>query len=106
MGLLAFCVSQMVHAVRLPHERQSDPRFKAADQLAKALSLDMADWWTPTAEGYLGTIKKVRFLKRTRRGRVKQTSRGWASLKKGELAAAAEERLAQSRGLPEILQSR
>jgi hypothetical protein len=34
----------------------------AADQLAQALSLDMADWWTPTGESYLGRVKKEQIL--------------------------------------------
>jgi hypothetical protein len=36
----------------LPHLRG------AADHLALALNLDMADWWTPTGETYLGRVKK------------------------------------------------
>jgi ParB family chromosome partitioning protein len=58
MELLAFCIGQTVHAVRLAHDSGSAPRFLAADRLAKALNLDMADWWTPTVETYLGRIKK------------------------------------------------
>jgi ParB family transcriptional regulator, chromosome partitioning protein len=52
MELLAFCVGQTVHAVRLAHDSRSAPRFVVADQLAKALNLDMDDWWTPTGENY------------------------------------------------------
>jgi len=38
------------------------PRFVAADQLAQAVNLDMADWWTPTGESYLGRVKKDQIL--------------------------------------------
>jgi ParB family chromosome partitioning protein len=62
MELLAFCVGQTVHAVRLAHDSGSAPRFLAADRLAKALNLDMADWWTPTGENYLGRVKKDQIL--------------------------------------------
>jgi ParB family transcriptional regulator, chromosome partitioning protein len=58
LQLLAFCVGQMVHAVRVPHESPTQPRLVAADQLAKAVHLDMADWWTATSESYLGRVKK------------------------------------------------
>jgi ParB family chromosome partitioning protein len=56
--LLAFCVGQTVHAVRVPHESPTQPRLVAADQLAKAVQLDMSDWWTATGESYLGRVKK------------------------------------------------
>ena len=60
--LLAFCIGQTVYAVRLPHDVRTAPRFVAADQLAKAVNLDMADWWTPTGETYLGRVKKEQIL--------------------------------------------
>jgi ParB family chromosome partitioning protein len=62
IDLLAFCVGQTVHAVRLHHDGRQ-PRFVAADQLAQAVKLDMADWWTPTRERYLGRVKKEEILK-------------------------------------------
>ena len=33
-----------------------------ADRLAAALDLDMAEWWQPTAESYLGRVSKARIL--------------------------------------------
>ena len=50
LELLAFCVGQTVHAVPLAHDSRNAPRLVAADQLAKAVNLDMADWWTSTGE--------------------------------------------------------
>jgi ParB family transcriptional regulator, chromosome partitioning protein len=61
LDLLAFCIGQTVHAVRLHHDGRQ-PRFVAADQLAQAVKLDMADWWTPTGESYLGRVKKDQIL--------------------------------------------
>ena len=60
--------------------RARQPRFVAADQLAKAVNLDMADWWTPTGESYLGRVKKEQILEAIRRGdRVKRILRTSAS---------------------------
>jgi ParB family transcriptional regulator, chromosome partitioning protein len=70
LDLLAFCVGQTVHAVRLPHESPTQDRFVAADRLADAVNLDMADWWTATGgEATLGASKRTRSLKRSARDR-------------------------------------
>ena len=104
IDLLAFCVGQTVHAVRLHHDgRQS--RFVAADQMAQAVKLDMADWWTPTGERYLGRVKKEEILRVIGEGTSETNFEDLRKLKKGELVAAAERRLAESRWLPEILKS-
>jgi ParB family transcriptional regulator, chromosome partitioning protein len=55
LDLLAFCIGQTVHAVQL-HRDGRQSRFIAADQLAQAVNLDMADWWAPTKESYLGRV--------------------------------------------------
>ncbi len=105
LDLLAFCVGQTVHAVRLQHDSRTAPRFVAADQLAKAVNLDMADWWTPTGEGYLSRVKKEQIIQAIGEGSDEKNLEDLRKLKKGELVAAAERRLAQSRWLPEILKS-
>jgi ParB family chromosome partitioning protein len=103
--LLAFCVGQTVHAVRLAHDSGSAPRFVAADQLVKALNLDMADWWTPTGENYLGRVKKDQILEAISQGTGETNLEELRKLKKPELVAAAEVRLSGTRWLPEILKS-
>ena len=45
-GLLAFCVAQTVKAVKLKHDRADSDRLINADELAAALNLDMAAWFT------------------------------------------------------------
>ena len=103
--LLGFCIGQTVHAVRLHHDSRTAPRFVAADQLAQALNLDMADWWTATAESYLSRVKKEQILEAIGEGTSETNIDDLRKLKKGELVAAAERRLAGSRWLPEILKS-
>ena len=104
LELLAFCIGQTVHAVRLHHDGRQ-PRFVAADQLAQAVNLDMADWWTPTGESYLGRVKKEQILEVIGEGTSETNFEDLRKLKKAELVAAAERRLAESRWLPEILKS-
>jgi ParB family chromosome partitioning protein len=76
--LLAFCIGQTVHAVRLPHDVRTAPRFVAADQLAKAVNLDMADWWTPTGETYLGRVKRSKSWRQLPRVPLKRILRTYA----------------------------
>ncbi|HWW12141.1 MAG TPA: ParB N-terminal domain-containing protein, partial [Brevundimonas sp.] len=56
MGLMAHCVSLSLDAVRGWDNRPM--AWKHADRLASALDLDMSDWWSPTAERYLGAVTK------------------------------------------------
>jgi ParB family chromosome partitioning protein len=105
LDLLAFCVGQTVHAVRLPHESGTQPRLVAANRLAQAVNLNMADWWTPTGESYLGRVKKDQILEAIGEGTGETNLEELRKLKKAELVATAEERLAESRWLPEILRA-
>jgi ParB family chromosome partitioning protein len=105
LDLLAFCVGQTVHAVRLNHDSSTAPRLVAADQLAQAVNLDMADWWTPTAESYLSRVKKDQILEAIGEGTTETNFEDLRKMKKAELVGAAERRLAESRWLPEILKS-
>jgi ParB family transcriptional regulator, chromosome partitioning protein len=104
IDLLAFCVGQTVHAVRFHHDGRQ-PRFVAAAQLAQAVTLDMADWWTPTGESYLGRVRKDQILAAIGEGTGETNFEDLRKLKKPELVATAERCLAGSRWLPEILKS-
>ena len=65
-----------------------------ADQLAAALSLDMAQWWQPTAASYLGRVTKARILEAVAKASRRRRRRTSPSLKKDALVERAEERLA------------
>jgi ParB family chromosome partitioning protein len=99
--LLAFCVGQTI----LPHESPTQARFVAADRLAASVNLDMADWWTATGESYLGRVKKDQIIEAIGEGTGETNLEELRKLKKADLVATAEQRLAQSRWLPEILKS-
>lgn len=101
--LLAHCTSLVLDAVRRPQESISSGRLLHADQLAAALGLDMAKWWRPTAASYLGRVSKARILEAVKEGVSSEAAENLAKLKKDALVALAEERLAGTGWLPEIL---
>lgn len=105
LELLAYCVSQTVYAVLRPHGPPTSARLSAAAQLAKALDFEMADWWEPTADNYLGRIKKSQVLAALQEAGKADDLPELATLKKGSLAALAQERLAGTRWVPELLKS-
>ena len=87
--------------------RRHDPgagRLADADELARALNLDMAQWWQPTKASYLGRVTKAQALDAVAEGVSREAAENLAKLKKDALAALAEERLAGTGWLPAILQ--
>jgi ParB family chromosome partitioning protein len=76
---------------------------RAADALARAAGLDMVDWWTPTAVGYLSHVPKALILQTLQEAGVEADTAKLAALKKGDLVTMAETRLAGSRWLPAVL---
>lgn len=102
LDLLAFCAGCSVNAVRKRHER-SEARLAHADKLAGALGLDMTQWWQPTAERYLRHVPKARILEAVKEAVTPEAADNLAKLKKDALAREAEQRLAGSGWLPEIL---
>ncbi len=104
LDLLAYCAGCSVNAVRKRHER-SEARLAHADRLAGALGLDMTQWWQPTAESYLRHVPKARILETVREAVTPEAAENLVKLKKDALAAEAEQRLANTGWLPEVLRS-
>jgi len=102
LELLAWCAAQTVNAVRLPHQHPGDARLGAADRLAEALALDMADWWRPTAAGFFMRVKREQAMDALVEATGAKDVIALSKLKKSELAAEAEKRLADCRWLPSI----
>jgi ParB family chromosome partitioning protein len=101
-GLLTFCAAQTVNAVLLKSERPDSRRMAHAALLAEALHLDIAAWFTPSAENYFGRISKAAIVAALKdiKGDV---APAWTGMKKSELAALAERESAGRRWLPELL---
>lgn len=102
LSLLAYCTARMVYAVRQPWN--SEPkRLAHADRLAVAVGLDMAEYWTPTVDSYLGRVTKTRIVEAVREGVSDRDLESLANLKKAEMASHAERLLADKHWLPAVL---
>lgn len=104
-ALFAHCVAMTVNAVHEPYNRR--PRALAhAGVLAATVRLDMAKTgWTPTADSYLGRVTKAHILEAVREVKGETAADRIAGLKKPEMVAAAEELLAGTGWLPEVLRT-
>ena len=104
LSLLAYATAHTVDAVQRGWEGRRRG-LRHAGQLAAALGLDMADWWAPTAESYLGQVPKARILEAVREGVSDKDAGHIAGLKKEAMVEHAERLLAGSRWLPEPLRA-
>jgi ParB family transcriptional regulator, chromosome partitioning protein len=93
IGLLAYCVAATV----------KPERTDAFNALAGAVGLDMTQWWQPTAVNYLGRVSKALILEAVTECVSPNAAANLASLKKGDMATNAEERLAGKGWLPAVL---
>lgn len=104
-ALFAHCVALSVNAVYEPWNRR--PRaLSHADRIAEAVRLDVAAaGWSPTADNYFGRVTKARIVEAVREARGDTAAQLVEHLKKGEMAARAEELLAGSGWIPEPLRT-
>ncbi|ELR9005299.1 TPA: ParB N-terminal domain-containing protein [Pseudomonas aeruginosa] len=89
--LLAVCVAASVDVVT-PRATSHQP----GAELARAVGLDMAAWWQPSAEGYFNHIPKAAILDAVQQFAPLHVTR-LAKLKKADIASEAE-RLADGTG--------
>jgi ParB family chromosome partitioning protein len=103
LSLLAHCVGLSVNAVHGYERRLA--AWTHADQLATSLDLDMADWWSPTADRYLARVTKAHTLAAVREAVSPEAAERLTGLKKDALVAAAEPQLVAARWLPGLLRT-
>jgi ParB family chromosome partitioning protein len=101
--LVTFCAAQSIDAVRGKQDRIDAPRLCHADELAAALGLDMALWWSPTRDSYLGRVSKVLILEAVKDGVSAQAAENLSGLKKEVLIDRAAQKLSGRGWLPPIL---
>ncbi len=102
-ALFAHCTSLAVNVVKEPWNRRPDA-FAHGDQLARAISLDMAAaGWKPTVDNYLGRVPKARILEAVREAKGEHSAQLIDHLKKAEMAKEAERLLDGTGWLPEPL---
>lgn len=98
LQLLALCVASSLNAVT---SRTNEP---CAASLAQAVALDMAAWWTPTAEGYFRHVSKAAIADAAQEFAPEHATRLRALTKAG--SAAEAERLVVGTGwLPAMLRN-
>jgi ParB family transcriptional regulator, chromosome partitioning protein len=95
----AFCVAITLDAV------QSDESSQAAAGVARAAGLDMRDWWRPTADAYLAHVPRTRILEVVAQAVTPEAVTPLVKMKKVPLAHAAEELIAGTGWLPEVLRT-
>jgi ParB family chromosome partitioning protein len=97
LELLGLCAALTVNAL---------PAASAAydaNAIAKAADLDMADWWEPTAEGFLNHVSKAQIVQALKDAGPDLAHDGVEGMKKDVLVNTAASRLAGTRWLPAVL---
>lgn len=94
LDLLAFCSAATLNAL------SSTGAASDANALAEAVDLDMADWWEPTAAGFLNHVSKAQIVQALKEAGPELADDGIGTMKKDVLVAKAASRLAGKRWLP------
>ena len=71
-----------------------------SNAIAEAVNLDMADWWEPTAQGYLNHVPKAQIVQALKVAGPDLARDGVEGMKKDALVNTAVSRLAGKRWLP------
>ena len=100
LDLLALCAALTLNA--LP----STGAASDSSALAEAVGLDMADWWEPTAQGYLNHVPKAQIVQALKEAGPDLAEDGVGAMKKDVLVVKAASRLAGKRWLPAMLRTR
>jgi ParB family chromosome partitioning protein len=104
-ALFAHCVALSIDAVFRPYDRRSG-MVTHAGQVASAVALDLrAAGWRPSADAYFGRITKAQILEAVREAKGEVAADRIASLKKPEMAKAAEDLLQDCDWLPAVLRT-
>ena len=98
--LLALCAALTLNAMPNQSGRHE------LEAVAAAIGLDMADWWEPTAEGYLSHVSKAQIVQALKDAGADPTEAGLDDMKKDALVAKAASGLAGKRWLPAMLRPR
>lgn len=99
LALLTFLTAQSVDAI---HGRERD-QFQPCDELAEALSLDIAEWWEATPETYLQAVTKAKLVEAVTEAVDAKAAATLESMKKDAAVAAAAAQLHGKRWLPKPL---
>lgn len=99
LSLLVFATANTVDAV----QASAADSMKSADLAAKALGLDMADWWQPTPEAYLELVPKAKIIEAVTEAAGSVAAQPLLKMKKQEAVNHAAQQLQGKRWLPQVL---
>lgn len=100
LELLAYLTATSLNAVQSEGRRND-----FADPLHLALGLDMADWWQPTRDSYLGRVSKAQVIAAVTEAVSRESADSLRELKRDGLVTKAEKYLSGTRWLPEALRA-
>ncbi len=100
LQLLTFCAALSLNGIRTKND-SGQARIHHADTLATALSMDMRNWFAPTADNFFNRVSKPSILQAMADSGKPADANTAAKLKKAALADLAEKALAGSGWLPE-----
>lgn len=98
MSLMAFCTASCVNGVQtrtMGHTTRS-----ALDEVESAIGFDMREWWTPTAENFLGLLTKNQIVEALKDAGQEEAAVTAAKMKKTDAATHAEHYLSETRWTP------
>jgi len=95
LQLLAYCTARSIDAIQGRERRRNQ-----SDAIAEALSLDMADWWTPSAANYLHSVSKAKAIEAVREASGIDCTKEVSAMKKSEAVAYCAAKLEGTRWLP------
>ncbi len=100
LSYLAFVTAKSVNAIQIKGQSDHALRLAHADTLAQSLNINMNRWFVPTAENFFNRISKPQIAEALAAA-GKPADAPKLSLKKAQLAAAAESEVAGTGWLPE-----
>lgn len=95
LDLLAYCTARCLN-VTTGHARSHDH----SDVLAEMLGVDMADWWTPTASKFVGSVSKSKAVEAIKEATGADVTKEAGTMKKVEATAFCADKLNGTRWLP------
>jgi ParB family chromosome partitioning protein len=96
LDLLTYLTAQSIDAI---HGRRRE-HFQHCDELAEAVSFDMADWWEATPETYLRAVPKTKLIEAVTQAVDAKAGEPIAAMKKEAAVTAAAAHLQGTRWLP------
>lgn len=103
LDLLAFCTAYTLNTIQSKDEVTDSTRARAIVNYAKAVKLDMADWWEPTRETYFAQVSKQHIIDVVSKNVSPDAALPMADMKKVPLCESAEQHMAGKRWLPPVL---